>query len=114
MSAAIAVDAASAPQGLHQRAAEEAFQPIIIQPDPQAMADQPLRHGVEHAPEKEPTAARHCDQRFLKVIGAPRRQRRELWPLDLQRFAASGIGTADDLVDEAAIGVEIGKVSTAP
>ena len=41
MAATTAVDAASAPQGLHQRAAEEAFQPIVIQPDPQTITDQP-------------------------------------------------------------------------
>jgi hypothetical protein len=32
---------APAPQCRHQRAAEQTFQPLIVQPDPQAMTDQP-------------------------------------------------------------------------
>ncbi len=77
------------------------------------MADQPRRHGVEHPSEKEPTGARHRDLRFLKVIGAPRRQCLELRPLNLQCLAATRIGAADDLVDEAAVGIEIDKISAA-
>ena len=39
VSTSLAIDAGSAPQALHRCAAKKAFQPIIIQTEPQAMAD---------------------------------------------------------------------------
>ena len=109
--ARLPVDAAPASQGLHQGAAEEALQPIIIQPDAQTMADQPRGNTIKDTAQEEPAAAGDGDQHFLEVVGATRRQRLELRPLDLQRLAPARIGAADHLVDKAAIGVEIGKVA---
>lgn len=37
-------------QGQHQRAAQQAFQPIVIEPDPQAVTDQPGWNGIEDTP----------------------------------------------------------------
>jgi hypothetical protein len=34
-------------------AAQEAFEPVVEDAHAQAMADQPRRHGVEHAPQNE-------------------------------------------------------------
>ncbi len=97
----------------HQTAAKEAFQPVIIETHPQTVADQPGWNGVEDVPQKESAAAGHSDQLVLEVVGAPRRQRLELEPLDLQQLAAAGIGATDDLIDKAAVFIEISKIAAA-
>ena len=44
----------AAAQRHQRRQAEKAFEPIIVEPDAQAMADQAGRHRIEHLPEDEP------------------------------------------------------------
>jgi len=48
--------AAAAAQGQRQALADEAFQPLIVDPHPHAKADQPRRHGVEHFAQHEAAA----------------------------------------------------------
>ena len=61
----------AAPQRGNRRRAEEAFEPVVVNADPQAMADQARRHGVEHAPQEEAATGRDGDELFLEVGGAP-------------------------------------------
>src|SRR6185437_5762008 len=68
---------------------------------------------VEDAAQQEPAAARDGNQFLLMVIGPPWRQRLELRSFDLEGFASSGVGAADHLVDEAAVGLEVGEVAAA-
>ena len=56
-------------QGHQQGAADEQVEAVIIQPDPQAMADQPRRHGVEHLPEREAARGGDGDDRLLMIAG---------------------------------------------
>ena len=49
---------AAASQDQHVCATEEAFQPIVIQSDPKAIADQARGNGVEDAPEGDAAVAR--------------------------------------------------------
>ena len=97
----------------HQTAAEEAFQPVVIETHPQTVADQPGWNGVEDVPQKESAAAGHSDQLVLEVVGAPRRQRLQFGPLDLQEFAPAGIRPTDDLIDKTAVFIEISKIAGA-
>jgi hypothetical protein len=103
----------TARQRQHRRAAEEAFDPVVVEAPAQVMADQPRRHGVEHAAQQEAAAAGDGDQVLLEVAAAPWRQWREERALDLQRAAAVGIGAADQLGDEVTIGGQIGEVAAA-
>jgi hypothetical protein len=77
------------------------------------VADQPGWNGVEDVPQKEAAGAGDGDQFLLEVVGAPCWQRLELWPLDLQQFAAASIGATDDLIDKAAVFIEISKIAAA-
>jgi hypothetical protein len=48
--------AAAAAQGQRQALADEAFQPLVVDPHPHAKAAQPRRHGVEHFAQYEAAA----------------------------------------------------------
>ena len=103
----------AAPQRQHQAAAEKAVQPVIIQAHPQAMADQPRGHGVEHALQHEGGAARDGDHRLLEVVGAHGGQRLQRRLFELDGTAAGGVLPADGLVEEAAIGIEAVEIGAA-
>jgi hypothetical protein len=77
------------------------------------MADQAGWNAVEDVAQKEAATAGNGDQLFLEVVGAPRRQRLQLGPLDLQQLAPARIGATNDLIDKAAIFIEVGKVAAA-
>ena len=91
----------AARQRQHQRAAEQAFQPIVVEPHPQAVTDQPGRNGIKDMPEQKPAAAGDGDQFLLVVVGSPTRQFLELCTLDLERLASGGVGAPDQFIDEA-------------
>jgi hypothetical protein len=58
------------PQGQQLRRAEKAFEPVIIEADIEAVADQARGNAIEHAPQNE--AATRCNEhaRFLVVGGS--------------------------------------------
>ena len=95
--------AKTADQGHQGRAADEQFEAGVIQPDPQAVADQPRRHGVEHLFEHEAAGGGDGDDRLLVIAGPLPRQRLERGPFGLDALGGSGVLAVDDLVDEAAI-----------
>jgi hypothetical protein len=79
----------------------------------QAMADEPRWRCVEDAAQDEAAARRHDDD-LLLVIGRPAlgqgSQRR---PFQLDPLAIVGVAPANDLVDEAAVGIQIAEVTAA-
>src|SRR6266404_8127347 len=77
------------------------------------MADQPRRDGIEHLAQDEATGGADVHTRFLVVGRTLRRQWLKQRPLGLNALAITRVDATDDLVDEAAIGLELGKVVTA-
>ncbi len=77
------------------------------------MADEPRWRGVEDAAQDEAAARRDRDD-LLLVIGRPALgQRSERRPLQLDPLAIVGVAPANDLVDEAAVGIQIVEVTAA-
>jgi hypothetical protein len=113
----VAVPAVGLPAPASQRelvgAAEENLEPVIEQPDPQAVADQARGHAVEHLAQHEATGGGHGDDRLLVVGGAARRQVPEGGALDLDARRHTCVAPADHLVDEAPVGGEVGEVARA-
>jgi hypothetical protein len=97
----------------HGRRAQEAVEPVVVEVDAQAMADQPRRRGVENTAQNEAAARRDRDDLLLVIGGAALRQRSKPGPLQLNALAVVGIPPADDLIDEAAVGIEIVEVPAA-
>ena len=77
------------------------------------MADQARGHGVEHLAQREAARGGDADADFLVVGGAPARQGLEFGAFDVDALGIAGVAAADDLVDEAAIGGQIGEVGRA-
>ena len=94
-------------------AAEQAFEPVVVEADPQPVADQARWHGVEHATEQEPAVAADGHEGFVVVCGAPGGQGLQEGALDLDQLAAACVGAADDLVDEAAVVGQVVEVAGA-
>ena len=92
------------------RPAEEHIEPVIVQPDAQAVADQPRGDAVEHLAQQEATGGGDGDHRLLIVGGPPGGQLLQHGALDGDAGCHPGIVPPDHLVDEAAIGSEIGEV----
>ena len=109
--AVLAGGGASPCQGHQQRAADEQLQTVIIQPDPQAMADEPGRHRVEHLLEREAARGGDGDDRLLIIAGPLPGQRLKRGPLGRDAFGVVGVLAADDLVDERAIARQIIEVA---
>jgi hypothetical protein len=95
----------------HWRRAKETVEPVVV--EVQAMADQPRRRGVENTAQNEAAARGYRDDLLLVIGGATLRQRSKPEPFQLDPLAVVGIPRTDDLVDEAAIGIEIVEVPTA-
>src|SRR3984885_7266265 len=110
--AATVLAGASASQDQHLCATEEAFQPIVIQSDPKAIADQ-ARERCRRCAGERTTAACHRDEFFLEIVSAPHWQGIEPHPLDLERLAPASVGASDHLIDEAAKRIEVSKVAAA-
>src|SRR5690606_21146534 len=101
----------SAPSGQrHQRrAADEDIETIIIKAHTQPVADKPGRHGVKDLAQGEAAAARDPHYDLLEVAGAHLRQWLQHGAFGIDALALAGIAPADDLINEAAIGVKIVK-----
>jgi hypothetical protein len=97
-------------QGHQQRAADEQIQAVIVQSDPQAMADEPGRHRVEHLPERETARRGDGDDRLLVIAGPLPGQPPERGPFGRDALGMVGVLAAYDLVDEATIAGEIFEV----
>ena len=84
-----------------------------MDPHPQPMPDQARGYGVEHLAQDE-AAARGDEHGGLVEVGGPlSRQRAQRGALELDELAPTRVAPADQLGNEAAIGVEIGKVARA-
>ena len=110
---ATALERPPACQRRHQGAAQQAFQPVVVEPDAQPVADQARRHRVEHAPQQEPATAGHGDQGLVVVGGAPCGQGLQGGALGLDQAAAPSVGPADDFVHEPAVTRKIVEVTGA-
>src|SRR5271156_4404181 len=77
------------------------------------MADQPRRRGVENTAQNEAAARSDRDDLLFVIGGAARRRRGKPAPFQLDPLAVVAIAPTDDLVDEAAIGIEIVEVPAA-
>jgi len=79
----------------------------------QAMADEPRWCCVEDAAQDKAATRRHDDD-LLLVIGRPALgQRSQRRPFQLDALAIIGVAPANDLVDEAAVGIQIAEVTAA-
>lgn len=70
----------------------------------------PGRDGIEHLAQDEAVSGRDVHARFLVVTRTPGRKSLKQCPLGLNAFAITCVDATDDLVDEAAIGIEIIEV----
>src|SRR5712671_1796981 len=95
-----------AAQRHQRRRAEEAFEPVVVEPHTKPMADQARGHRIEHFSEDEPAGRSDTDDRLLVIRRSMRRQRLQGRALEIEPFAVASIAPPDDLVDEAAIGIE--------
>jgi hypothetical protein len=106
VTAAAALGGSPARQRQDVVGAEEALEAVVVEPHVQAVADQLRRHGVEHLAQQEAAAGGDLDGGLVEVGGAPPRQRPEMTTLEVDLRPAAGVATANQLGNEAAIGVE--------
>ncbi len=84
---------ASPRQGHQQGGADEHLKPVVIEPNPQAMADQPERHRVEDLFERKAARGGHGDERLLMVAGSLSRQKLQSGPLGVDALGVVGVLT---------------------
>jgi hypothetical protein len=75
------------------------------------VTNQARGHRIEHLLEGEPAGRGDSDDRLLVIRRAVRGQRLQRRALKIQPLAVASITPADDLVDEAAIGLERIKIA---
>lgn len=102
---------ASARQRHEMGAADEQVEPVVVEPDPQPVPDQPRKHGVEHFPQREAAGRSDGDDDFLVIAGAPVGQRLQCRALGVDAGRIAPVLGRHDLVDEAAVGGEIIEVA---
>ena len=85
-------------------AADEQVEAIIMEPQPQPVADQPRGHGVEHLPRREAAGRGDGDDGLLVIAGPPIGQVLQCRALGIDARAVAAVLAADDVVDEVAIG----------
>jgi len=111
---ALAVAAgAAARMGHDMGGAEPGLDAVVVEVDPQAVADEARRGAVEDLLDDEAAGAGDAGDDLGEVGGAPRRQRTQGGTFGAQALLAPGVAAGDDLIDEAAIGVEAGEVAAA-
>jgi hypothetical protein len=105
--------AATPVQGQHRALADEAFQPIVVEPHPQPEADQAGGHRVEDLAQHEAAAGGDEHGRLVVIGGPARRQRPQRGALQLHHLAATGVAPADEIGDPSAVGVESVEIGAA-
>src|SRR5260370_33107694 len=103
-----------AAQRHQRRRAEEAFEPVVIEPHAKSVADQARRHRIEHLLEDEPARRGDGDDCRLVIRRPARRQRLQGRALEIEPLGVARVAPPDDLVDEATIsiqGVEIARTA---
>jgi hypothetical protein len=91
--------------------AEEGLDPVVVDMDPQAFADQLRGRAVEDLVDEEAPGLRDPRDHLGEVRRAPRRQRFERRHLDARRGFPPPVATGDQLIDEAAPVGELGEVA---
>ena len=104
----------AARHGQDEAGAEIAVEPVMIEPDLEAVADQPRRCAVEDAANGEGAGPRHPGLGLDEVGAAPLGQGPERRALDGERLGHACIAPGDDVAHEAAIGLERVEVAVAP
>ena len=95
------------------RGAEECLDPVVVDVDAQALADEPRRRAVEDAVHEEAAGAGDAGDDLGEVGGAPGGQRPQRRRLDAHRGLAAAVAAGDELVDEAAPVGDVGEVAGA-
>src|SRR6478735_7847515 len=101
-------------EGHEWGAADEQVQPVVEQAHPEPMADQARGHGVEHLAQREAARGGDADADFLVIGGALARQGLQFGAFEVDALGIADVASADDLVDEAAIGGQIGEIGRTP
>jgi hypothetical protein len=86
--------------------ADEAVQPVIVDPQMQPIADPAGRHRVEHLARDKSAAGGHPHAGRVMIGGTPRRQSAQRGPLEADRLLAPGVTATDEVGDPVAIGVK--------
>src|SRR6267143_2938737 len=100
-----------AAQRHQRRRAEEAFEAVVVEPYAKPVADQARRHRIEHLLEDEPAGRGDGDDGLLVIRRPAYRQRLQGRALEIEPLAVASIAAPDDLVDKAAIGLEVVEVT---
>src|SRR5260370_38513287 len=108
-----AVGAASAQRQHGAVVADEALQPVIVEPDPHPKADQPRGYSIEDLAQDEAAAGGHEHRGFIIVGGSPWRQLAQSSAFQLHHLAATGVAAADEVGDPGAVGVHPRKIGPA-
>ncbi len=101
----------AAAQRHQRRRTEKAFQPVIIKAHPQPMTDQARGHRIEHPLQDEAAGRGDGDDRLFIIGGPARRQRLQGQALEIETLLVARVAPPDDLVDEAAIRIQVGEVA---
>ena len=103
----------TARQSQQMRGPEVEVEPVVMQPDTQAMTDQAGWHGVEDPPENEAARRGDGDMSLFAIRGPAGRQRLKHGALGIDTLAIVGIAPATELIKETTIGRKIAEVGRA-
>ena len=92
---------------------EPCLDPVVVDMDAEALADQARRRAVEDAVHEEAAGAGNAGDDLGEVGGAPGRQRPQRRRLGAQGSLAAAVAAGDELIDEAAPVGDIGEVTGA-
>ncbi len=92
------------------RTADEDVEAVIVEAHAQAVADQARGHGVEHLAQAEPAGRGDAHADLLVVARAPLGQSSQGGPLAVDALRLAGVAAPDELVDEGAVGGQVGEV----
>ena len=93
--------------------AEPCLDTIVVDMNPQPLADQPGRRAVEDLVNEEPASSGDPGNKLGEVGGPPCRQRPQCRHLGDGSILAAPVAAADELVDEAPVVVDGGEVAAA-
>ena len=103
----------AAPQHHQRGGTEKAFEPIVVKPHAQPMADQTGRHRIKDLSQDEPAARRDGDDGLFVIRRPARRQHLQCRALEIKPLSQSRIAPPNDLIDKASIGAERVEVARA-